>query len=92
MIIPSFPDVSTMLASPRYEPMCEWLTANKFKINEVPIDAKIEIKDGTCLGVELFAPDAQGRCYLDPVTLEPARRIEWHPMVQAPPEIVLPHE
>jgi len=70
--------------------MVDWITANRFDVDDVPTDARIEIRDGTCLGVELFLRDAEGRVRLKPGTYETIQRVEWHPMVQPPPPILLP--
>jgi hypothetical protein len=90
MIIPT--DGGLRPGDAKWEPMREWLTANRFDIDWVPTDALIEIRDGTCLGVEYFVRDISGRVRLNPATDDPIRRIEWHPMIQAPPPILLPEE
>lgn len=86
MIIPT--DGGLRPGDAKWEPMREWLTANRFNVNQVPTDAHIEIRDGTCLGVELYEHDAQGRLCL--VDGQAPRRIEWHPMTTPPPDLLLP--
>lgn len=90
MIIPT--DGGLSPGDAKWQPMRDWLTANHFDINAVPVDALIEIRDGTCLGVEVYVEDANGHLVLDPATGEVPRRVEWHPMIQAPPSILLPRE
>lgn len=90
MIIPT--DGGLMPEDAKWQPMREWLTANHFNIDCIPTDALIEIRDGSCLGVEHWSFDAEGRLVVDPVTGQPPRRVEWHPMVQTPPAILLPTE
>lgn len=77
---------------PRCTPICEWLAANRFDHHWVPIDALIEIRDGTCLGVEMFTRGPDGQPVLNQTGDDLERHIEWHPMVQAPPDILLPQE
>lgn len=84
------PTAGLTTADPRWEPMLEWLTANRFDIDQVPIDARIEIRDGTCLGIELYERDALGRLRFDHLSDRPVRRTEWHPLVEQPPAILLP--
>lgn len=78
--------------NPKWVPMQEWLTANHVDIDQVPCDAVIKIKDGTCLGVEVYSRDKDGH-YLRADPTDPdsmvARRIEWHPLTTQPPEILL---
>jgi hypothetical protein len=76
----------------KWRPMTKWLRANGFKIHFVPCDALIEIRDGTCLGVEVFITDATGRLVWDDADGRPPTRVEWHPMVQPPPPELLPAE
>lgn len=87
MIIPT--DGGLHPRDAKWQPMCDWLTANRFDITKVPTDALIEIRDGTCVGVELWSFTADGRLIRDPETGQPPRHVEWHPMVQAPPSILL---
>lgn len=88
MIIPT--DGGLRPRDRKWKPMQDWLTANRFNIDDVPTDAKIEIRDGTCVGVEMWVRDADGRLRADPETGKPPRRIEWHPLIQKPPAILLP--
>jgi hypothetical protein len=78
---------------PKHNPMCDWLTANKFDINQVPLDALIEIRDGTCLGVEVLIFDSEGQVAVhrtDEGEFICARtEVEWHPMIEPPPAILL---
>lgn len=90
MIIPT--DGGLRPGDAKWEPMVDWLTANRFDINSVPTDALIEIRDGARLGVELFVRDADGRLVVAPETRQPPRRVEWHPLIQEPPPILLPEE
>lgn len=91
VVIPTFPALPGCLADdPRWKPMCDWLIANKFDIYQVPCDARIEIRDGTCLGVECYVRTSNGDIIWDEVAGQGARRTEWHPMGQEPPEILLP--
>lgn len=81
MIIPT--DGGLRPRDAKWQPMCDWLTANRFNLNDVPTDALIEVRDDT-VGVQLFARAADGR-----IQPEAPRHIEWQPMVQAPPLILL---
>lgn len=73
----------------KWQPMCEWLTANHFDIHFVPIDAEIEIRDGTCLGVEMFIRKEGGGIVWTEGS-RPPTQVEWHPLIQQPPAILLP--
>lgn len=86
MIIPTDGGLSPQDA--KWEPMREWLTANRFNVNHVPVDARIEIRDGTCLGVEVYDHDDHGK--LVSANGEPVRHTEWHPMTTPPPDLLLP--
>lgn len=91
MIIPT--DGGLRPGDAEWEPMREWLTANRFNVNQVPNDAQIEIRDGSCLGVELYVWTSDGHCVLrdaEDVWSGAKRFWEWHPMTQAPPDILLP--
>lgn len=83
MIIPTgFTMRDIVPPSPRLTAMREWLTANHFDISAIPMDARIEIRDGTCIGCEYFARDQAGN-------LGSMRHVEWRPMARKPPEILL---
>jgi len=91
MIIPT--DGGLRPGHVKWEPMRQWLTANRFDVNQVPNDARIEIKDGTCLEVEVYTRDSNGRMVRavpDDLDSPPARRVERHPMTTAPPDVLLP--
>lgn len=76
----------------KWAPMAEWLTANRFDVKQVPNDARIEIRDGSGIGVELYTLDRNGKLFWPNRAKQPPRHIEWHPMVQAPPDVLLPKE
>lgn len=86
MIIPT--DGGLRPGDAKWQPMVDWLTANHFNVNHVPVDALIEVRDGTCLGVEMFVHDNQGKLRL--INGEVPRRTEWHPMTTPPPDVLLP--
>ena len=86
MIIPT--DGGLRPGDAKWQPMRDWLTANRFDVCRVPVDALIEIRDGTCVGVEYYVRDAAGK--LAWVDDDVPRLIEWHPMTTPPPEVLLP--
>lgn len=73
----------------KWEPMRQWLTANGYDINNVPTDARIEIRVDS-VGVEVFARSADGKLVLDPSTQEVPRAVEWRPLLQRPPLALVP--
>ena len=86
MIIPT--DGGLRPGDVKWQPMVDWLTANRFEVDFVPCDALIEIRDGSCLGVEYYVRGATGR--LTAVDGVVPRRTEWRPMTTPPPEVLLP--
>jgi hypothetical protein len=89
MIIPTgFTMRDIVPASPRLTAMREWLTANNFDINAVPMNARIEIRDGTCIGCEYYTRNAAGLIVAGP-SGDASRHVEWRPMMRKPPEILL---
>jgi hypothetical protein len=90
MIIPT--DGGLRPGDAKWLPMQEWLAANHFDLDWVPTDALIEIRDGSCLGVEVYERGADGKLSWPDKSQRPPTHIEWHPLVQAPPPILLPEE
>lgn len=90
MIIPT--DGGLRPGDAKWRPMQDWLTANRFDITHIPVDALIVIRDGSCLGVDHWSFDTEGRLVIDHETGVPPRHVEWHPLIQQPPAILLPRE
>lgn len=88
MLIPT--DGGLRPGDAKWQPMCDWLAANMFNLDNVPCDAWICIRDETCLGVEHYVRDLAGKCVPNEARTDAVRRVEWHPMVEPPPAVLLP--